>query len=57
MNALFVASGPDFPAGKVLAPFDNVDVYPLIMQLLKVQAQPNDGTLAPFTPLLTMNPT
>ena len=44
MHAVFVADGPGFAdGGVVLAPFDNVDVYPLLMRLLQVPAQPNDG--------------
>ena len=43
MRAVFVADGPSFADGAVLAPFDNVDVYPLLMRLLQVPAQPNDG--------------
>lgn len=48
MRALFIASGPDFRRGKRLRVFDNVDVYPLIMKLLKLPPQPNDGTIAPL---------
>src|SRR3546814_5196215 len=43
MRAVFVADGPSFADGAVLPPFDNVDVYPLLMELLGVPAQPNDG--------------
>jgi len=52
MDALFEASGPDFVGGRVLAPFDNVDVYPLVMHLLGVRALPNDGSLTPFAGVL-----
>jgi len=45
MRAMFVAAGPDFRQGKKIGAFDNVDVYPLIMKLLKLRAQPNDGSL------------
>jgi predicted AlkP superfamily pyrophosphatase or phosphodiesterase len=34
MHALFVASGPGIPAGKVIPTFENVDVYPWITGLL-----------------------
>src|SRR3546814_10315179 len=37
--AVFVADGPGFVDGAVLPPFDNVDVYPLLMELLDVPAQ------------------
>ncbi|MDF3980946.1 ectonucleotide pyrophosphatase/phosphodiesterase [Luteibacter sp. PPL201] len=45
MRALFVAHGPDFVRGATIAPFPNVDVYPLLMHLLGVPPQPNDGHL------------
>jgi predicted AlkP superfamily pyrophosphatase or phosphodiesterase len=34
MHALFVASGPGIPAGKVIPSFENVDIYPYITELL-----------------------
>lgn len=34
MHALFVASGPGIPAGKVIPTFENVDIYPWITELL-----------------------
>jgi predicted AlkP superfamily pyrophosphatase or phosphodiesterase len=43
MQALFVAHGPAFRPGVVLAPFDNVSVYPLLARLLAVTPAPNDG--------------
>lgn len=43
MRAVFVADGPRFADGVRLPPFDNVDVYPLLMRLLGVPAEPNDG--------------
>lgn len=43
MRALFVAEGPEFKRGVVVPEFDNVDVYPLLMHLLKLKPQPNDG--------------
>ncbi|GAB3088866.1 alkaline phosphatase family protein [Lysobacter terrae] len=52
MRALFIAQGPAFRSGTELAPFDNVDVYPLLAQLLGVAPQPNDGELAPLLPAL-----
>lgn len=46
MQALFVGSGPDFPAGKEpIAGVSNLDVYPLMMHLLNVPPKPNNGTL------------
>lgn len=43
MQALFIASGPSFKPGTVVAPFDNVDVYPLMMKLLGLTPLPTDG--------------
>ncbi|MFM9827639.1 MAG: ectonucleotide pyrophosphatase/phosphodiesterase [Sphingomonas sp.] len=49
MAALFVASGPDIAPRGALAAFDNVDVAPLIRDLLKLPADPAlDGNDAPF---------
>ena len=43
MAALFVAHGPSVRAGLVLPVIDNVDVYPLVMRLLRLNPWPNDG--------------
>lgn len=52
MAALFIAHGPAFRAGK-LAPFDNVDVYPLLRDLLKLPAKPGlDGSDTVFKGVL-----
>lgn len=45
MAAIFVAHGPAFRKGVVLAPFDNVSVYPLLSKLLGLKPAPNDGRL------------
>jgi predicted AlkP superfamily pyrophosphatase or phosphodiesterase len=48
MAALFIAHGPAFRPAK-LPPFDNVDVYPLLRDLLGLPPKPGvDGTDAPF---------
>nr|WP_240320842.1 ectonucleotide pyrophosphatase/phosphodiesterase [Sphingomonas crusticola] len=49
MLALFVAAGPSIkPRGK-LPSFDNVDVYPLLRELLSLPPKPGiDGTDTPF---------
>lgn len=52
MRALFVAHGPSFRKNVTVAPFPNVDVYPLLMNLLGVPAQRGDGSLAPLKPAL-----
>ena len=44
MHALFVASGPGIPAGKVIPSFENVDIYPYIAELLGLKPAPDiDG--------------
>jgi predicted AlkP superfamily pyrophosphatase or phosphodiesterase len=52
MNALFIANGPAIRQGR-LAPFDNVDVYPLLRDLLALPpATGVDGDDAPFRTVL-----
>jgi predicted AlkP superfamily pyrophosphatase or phosphodiesterase len=46
MRAVMIANGPAFQRGVVLAPFDNVDIYPLAASLLGVTPAPNDGSLS-----------
>ena len=46
MRALFVAHGPAFKQGVTVPEFDNVDVYPLLTDLLAIKPQPNDGNPA-----------
>lgn len=49
MRALFIANGPAFRAGTRLPVFDNVDVYPLLRELVGLPPAPGrDGTAAPF---------
>ena len=52
MRALFVAHGPSFARGVTVAPFPNVDVYPLLMSLLRLPAETNDGHLQDVKGLL-----
>ena len=52
MRATFVAKGPAFRDGVRLPVFDNVDVYPLLMRLLGLPAEPNDGDITPLLPAL-----
>lgn len=51
MQAIFIAAGPSFKSGIVVAPFDNVDVYPLVMTLIGVKPLPSDGETTLFTTL------
>ena len=52
MRAVFIARGPAFRQGATLAPFDNVDVYPLLTRLLGIPAAPNDGDPQTLLPAL-----
>ena len=45
MRALFVASGPEFRRGAVVAPFSNIHVYELMAHVLGIQAAANQGSL------------
>jgi predicted AlkP superfamily pyrophosphatase or phosphodiesterase len=49
MQALFIAAGPDIARRGRLPTFDNVDVYALLRDLLRLPSKPDvDGTDAPF---------
>lgn len=52
MRATFIANGPAFRHGVTLQPFDNVDVYPLLMRLLGLAPLSNDGDITPLLPAL-----
>jgi predicted AlkP superfamily pyrophosphatase or phosphodiesterase len=52
MAAVFVAEGPAFKRGVTLAPFDNVDVEPLMAQLLGLKGPKVDGMAATFRSVL-----
>jgi predicted AlkP superfamily pyrophosphatase or phosphodiesterase len=55
MQALFIAAGPDIAAKGAIPPFDNVDVYALLRDLLGMPAKAGvDGTDAPFRGAVTM---
>lgn len=52
MAALFVANGPAFQSGVELDEIDNIDVYPLLMHLLRLTPEPNAGQLSKTQALL-----
>lgn len=52
MRAIFIASGPSFRRGLVLAPFENVDVYPLLARLLGLAPAAHEGDPATLLPAL-----
>jgi alkaline phosphatase D len=45
MKACFFAAGPDLVAGKTVAPFENVNLYPWLAHLLGLDPPKNDGSL------------
>jgi alkaline phosphatase D len=45
MKASFFAAGPDLRAGKTVAPFDNVNLYPWMAHLLGLRPPKTDGDL------------
>jgi predicted AlkP superfamily pyrophosphatase or phosphodiesterase len=45
MKASFFAVGPDIVAGKTVAPFENVNLYPWIAHMLGLTAPKTDGSL------------
>jgi predicted AlkP superfamily pyrophosphatase or phosphodiesterase len=57
MKASFFAAGPDLRAGAIVAPFENVDIYPLVAKLLgldisRLKTGAIDGNLQPFQGIL-----
>jgi predicted AlkP superfamily pyrophosphatase or phosphodiesterase len=45
MQAIFLAHGPAFQKGVMVAPFQNIHLYALLAHLLDVTPAPNDGSL------------
>jgi len=45
MKAIFFAAGPDLVAGKTVAPFENVNLYPWLAHMLGLRAPKSDGSL------------
>jgi alkaline phosphatase D len=45
MKASFFAAGPDIAAGRTVAPFENVNLYPWLAHMLGLNAPKTDGSL------------
>jgi len=45
MRAIFIANGPDFGKGKIIKPFENVNVYSTLCKVLNLIPSPNNGTV------------
>jgi predicted AlkP superfamily pyrophosphatase or phosphodiesterase len=55
MKAIFFASGPDIRPGVTVASFENVDLYPLIAEILGLHTGPIDGKLRALQGILKKN--
>jgi predicted AlkP superfamily pyrophosphatase or phosphodiesterase len=53
MRAIFYAEGPDIRKGVVLKPFENVNVYPFLAQILGLDAPVTDGSASVLGPALS----
>jgi alkaline phosphatase D len=52
MKAIFFAAGPDIRPGVQLKPFENVNIYPFIAEILGLKPPVVDGTLDVLRPAL-----
>jgi predicted AlkP superfamily pyrophosphatase or phosphodiesterase len=52
MRAIFYAEGPDIRKGVVLKPFENVNVYPFLAEILGLDAPATDGSASVLEPAL-----
>jgi len=52
MKAIFYAAGPDIRAGVTVAPFENVNIFPLIAEILGLRIGKIDGKLSVLRPIL-----
>ncbi|NWX65659.1 ENPP7 phosphodiesterase, partial [Promerops cafer] len=56
MKTIFRAVGPAFKKGLVVEPFESVNVYALLCELLGITPEPHDGSLAVTKPMLRSGP-
>ena len=56
MRAIFYAVGPDIRPDSTVKPFENVNVYPLIAQILGLDPPKVDGTLNVLSKILKTQP-
>ena len=55
MKAIFYAAGPDIRSGATVAPFENVNIYPLIAKILGLRVGAIDGKLSVLQSILQKN--
>ncbi|XP_053315226.1 ectonucleotide pyrophosphatase/phosphodiesterase family member 3 [Spea bombifrons] len=53
MEAIFIGHGPGFKRGVEVEPFDNIEIYNLMCDLLQIHPAPNNGTHGSLNHLLT----
>jgi alkaline phosphatase D len=56
MRAIFYAQGPDIRSGVRLRPFENVNVYPFLAEILGLDVPPTDGSAPVLSRALTTTP-
>jgi len=56
MRASFYAAGPDIRTGVKVQPFENINIYPLIANILGLQISHIDGDLRVLQPILQSTP-
>lgn len=44
MRAIFMGKGPEFSSGRMLEPFDNIDLYQMLCIFLDISCPPSEGT-------------
>ncbi|OWF35917.1 Ectonucleotide pyrophosphatase/phosphodiesterase family member 3 [Mizuhopecten yessoensis] len=57
MHALFLAHGPAFKQNMTIRPFENIELYNLMSELLDIDPAPNNGTLGTLDHVLVKNST
>jgi alkaline phosphatase D len=56
MRAIFYAAGPDIRPGITVAPFENVNIYPLIAKILGLRVGRVDGDVKVLRDILKEPP-
>jgi len=55
MHAIFYASGPAFKDNYLHPQFNNIDIYPLMGNILDIELPANDGNMDNVIDLLKLN--
>lgn len=57
MKPIFYARGPNIAANTVVEPFNSVDIYPMVCNILGIQPAPNNGSLENIRGFLKLSAT